>query len=229
MGMLNKTTDEINTNLDWVIGKESDKGIKIDVDTPTYPWHDLIGLIIPNTDGAASNRPKRNDFKDGVGGYSYNDNDIMDMVYHIPHDWLPNSDSFQHVHLAHNGTAISGTIKIRIKTMYSSRDGSTVFPVSTILKDIELDTVDVATTPQYKHIVLEVPLTTDGGSDDGGVPGAGGTIDSNLIEVDGLFVTTMQVLNDANITGGNLFIFTADVHYQSTGVGTKNSAFPFYG
>lgn len=219
MGALTQTTEEVQSNIDWHISKATGVGIKVDTATPTFPWRDLIGLIQPDTSSPTTS-PSRTEFRSGINAYSYDTSDVMDSVFHIPHDWCQSTDSFFHLHWAHNGTAISGNVIVGISVTYSSRDGTTVFPAATSLVNISVSTPDIATIPQYKHFVTEVPLTT-------ATPSAN-EIDTDDIEVDGLVLVTATVVSAPTVTGGDFFIFTGDIHYQSTGIGTKQRADPFY-
>ena len=57
-------------------------------------------------------------------------------------------------------------------------------------------------------------------------------IDRNILEVGGLLIIGLEVTGIPTITGGSPnepFIFTVDMHYQSTGIQmTKNKNYPFY-
>lgn len=214
------TKTQVDNDISRVWPKESGNGIKVDPDAPDFAWRDIIGYIQPDTSNPTTS-PTVDEFRTGIKAYEFDVNDEMHCVFHIPHDWCPCTNSFLHLHWAHNGTAITGDMTFSATVTYSSRDGSTVFPAPITTAPITVSTVDIATTPQYKHIVTEVPLSTDGGS--------ATTLDSNDIEVDGLILVTFKCTSHPTITNGGLFVFTGDIHYQSTGIGTKNNAAPFYG
>ena len=218
MGQLTQTTAEVQSNIDWHISKQSGEGIKVDTETPTFPWVDLIGKIIPSGESNPVSPSLEEFFVGGPKAYAYNDNDELNCTYHIPHDWLEGTDGLIHLHWGHNGTAVSGSITVDFTATYGDRDGVFGTPVS---GTITHDMVDIATTPQYSHIVTEVPLFTE-------TPTAN-EIDRSLVEVDGVLQVTFKVNGTPSITSGDFFIFTGDIHYQSTGIGTKNNASPFYG
>lgn len=205
----------MQSNLDWHISKVEGTGIKVDTATPTFPWRDLIGLIQPNLDHPATS-PEVMEFRTGVNGYAYDALSILDTVFHIPHDWVPGHDALVHLHWG-NDTALveNDTFTVTPTAIYGDRDGTWTSPVT--LAPITY-TVGAGGLAQYSHIVTEVPLCDTGGSST--------TLDSDAIEIDGLISITFVVTTEA-ITG-NLFIFTGDIHYQSTGIGTKNNASPFY-
>ena len=218
MGQLTQTTAEVQSAIDWHIDKTEGSGIKVDTTTPTFPWVDLIGLVLPSDD-TPSTSPELDEFY--VGGpkaYKYANAEELICTYHIPHDWLTDSDAHIHLHWGHNGTAVSGSITVEAVATYGSRDGTFITPIS--IAPITHNMVDIATTPRYSHIVTEVPLFTE-------TPTAN-EIDRSLVEVDGLIQVTFTVNGTPSVTGGDFFIFTGDIHHQSTGIGTKNNASPFY-
>ena len=217
MGQVDKTTQEVQNNLDWIIPKTEGFGLRVDETTPTFPWADLIGKVIPS-DETNPVSPSIEEFQTGVKAFAYNANDELICTYHIPHDWLMDSDALLHIHWGHNGTAVSGTLTISAVATYGDRDGVYGAPVTTA--SLTHNLVDIATTPQYSHIVTEVPLFTE-------TPTAN-ELDRSLVNVDGNIQVTFKVTGVPTITGGNLFIFTGDIHYQTTGIGTKNNAAPFY-
>ena len=55
-------------------------------------------------------------------------------------------------------------------------------------------------------------------------------IDSSLIEVDGMFM--VRTWHEADRTADTLtqtpYLHFVDIHYQSTGIGTKDKNYPFY-
>lgn len=216
MGKLNKTTDEINSNLNWYISKTKGTGIKVDEDAPTFPWVDLIGFVQPNSANPQTS-PTWDVFQTGVNALHYNLNDILDVVYHIPHDWVPNSDAELHVHWGNKSALVDGdTFTITPTVTYGDRDG--VFGTPVVLDDITY-TAPVEGLVQFSHPVTEVPLCRETPTSI--------QLDRSLINVDGVILVSF-VVTSISITG-ELFIFTADIHHQTTGVGTKNNAAPFYG
>jgi hypothetical protein len=72
-------------------------------------------------------------------------------------------------------------------------------------------------------MITEVQLTTSGGS--------ATQWDTSLIEVDGLILGCLTLTAIPTITGGVVnepFVHHIDLHYQSTGIGTKQKAPDFY-
>lgn len=221
MGQVTQTSEEIQNRLDGVWPKTEGTGFKVDDDAPTFPWVDLIGKVIPSGESNPVS-PSIEEFRTGVKAFAYNSNDELICTYHVPHDWLMDSDALIHVHWGHHGTAVSGAFTVTATAIYGDRDGTFSTPVT--LAPITHNMDDIATTPQYSHVVTEVNLCTE-------TP-TGNEFDRADINVDGVFQITFKVTALPTITGGvevNIpFIFTADIHHQSTGLGTKNNAAPFY-
>jgi len=212
----------VQYNLDTLtLPKTSGKGIKVDATTPTWPWRDLEGLLRPDPGGA--NAPTLSAFRGGsVRELFYTATDKMDMVFHIPHDYVPGSDMFIHIHWAHNGTAISGTLSVNLAYTYAKGHNQALFAAEKTV-NISYATVNIATTPQYQHRIEEVALTSAGGS--------ASLLDNALVEVDGVLMVNMTVAGIPTITGGSPnepCIFCVDLHYQSTGIGTKAKAPGFW-
>jgi hypothetical protein len=205
-----------------ILPKTAGRGMKVDVASPTFPWKDLIGDVSPKFSGVGA--PVRAAFRAGsVANWFYAANDLLDLIFHVPHDYLPGSDLFIHLHWGHNGTAISGSLNVDFHTTYAKGHNQANFGAE-ITAALAVSTPDIATVPQYRHRVDEIQLSA--------ASPTAGQLDTDDIEVDGLILITAVVTAIPTITGGTTnkpAFFTADIHYQSTGVGTKNKAPNFYG
>lgn len=198
------------------------KGVKRGAD---FGWVDLIGAIQPKTTGAGT--PALGAWRGGtVRTFFFQANDKIDFVYHMPHDWVPGTDLYIHVHWGHHGTNISGSFVFDFYTTFArgfnqSSNGNFVTEKKTTLT---VDSLSISNTPQYRHRTDEVQLTTVGGAAD--------KLDTSALEVDGLLLMTGVMTTIPTITGGatNLpSIFTIDIHYQSISAGsTKNRRPDFY-
>ena len=212
-------TNYVGNNL--VVSKASGDGIKVDIDTPTYGWNDLFGVLKP--DPAGANSPNLGTFRDGAARtYFYNTNDQMDMEFHIPHDYAPGTDLYVHLHWSHNGTAISGNFVVTLTSTYSKGHAQDIFSAEKVVT-VTYDTVDITTTPRYVHRIDEVQLTTSGGT--------ASLLDTDVIEPDGIIIMNMNTTTIPSITGGSVnrpTIFFVDIHYQSTNIATKQKAPDFY-
>lgn len=197
-----------------VFSKDSGMGIKVDTTTPTFGWKDLIGNIVPKASGTGS--PTRTAYRGALFDYAFAVNDVADVNYHIPHDYVPGTDIFFHVHWSHTGTNIAaGTLTFTFDYSYQKGHNQGVFPTSSQVS-ITHSTVNLATTPRYQHFVTEVALSSSG------------ALNGNAIEVDGLILGLLKLTVLPTVTGGSLFIHTADIHYQSTQLATKAKAPNFY-
>lgn len=201
-----------------VLPRTAGSGILVDTSNPSYTWRDIIGAVSPKASGLGT--PTRRVYRGGqVGVYSFAANDVCDFSFHIPHDYVPGSDLFFHVHWSHNGTSISGDAVFDFYYTYAKRTGGMVFPAEKMIT-VSVSTPDVATIPQYSHRVDETQLTA---------AAATATLTaSNLIEVDGLIEGTLKLRTVPTIGSGYLFVHTADIHYLSTNIGTVGKDPDFY-
>ncbi len=202
--------------------KTSGLGIKVDsTGTPTFPWADLIGDITPKTSGVGA--PALAAFRGGnVRSFFYGAGEDGDCVFHIPHDYVPGSDLYIHLHWGHNGTAISGSLVVNIYVTYAKGHDQAAFAAE-INPTITVSTPDIATIPRWQHRVDEIQLSA--------ASPTAAQLDSDIIEADGLILVHFDVTTIPTITGGSPnepTIFTLDIHYQSTGVGTKQKAPDFW-
>jgi len=204
-----------------VIEKTAGLGIKVDTATPTFPWVDLFGVLRPDPGGA--NSPTLATVRGGLTReYFYTTNDKMDMDFHIPHDYVPGTDIYMHIHWGHNGTAISGNMVVAFSYTYAKGHNQAIYPVEKTIT-MTYATVNIATTPQYIHRIDEVVMSSAGGS--------ATLLDNALLEPDGVVIMNMTVTGIPTITGGSTnlpFIHYADIHYQSTSIGTKQKSPNFY-
>lgn len=205
------------------IDKTSGLGIKVDIASPTFPWADLIGTMV--VDEAGANSAVLATYRGGsVREYRFGAGDKIDLRYHLPHDYAPGTDIYIHVHWSHNGTAITGTgtFSGTVAATYAKGHQQASFgaEVSVTISNTNITT---GNTPQYWHRIEEVQLSNNGGT--------GGKLDTSLLEVDGLLLVNFTLDTLPTITGGTtaeLFIHAIDIHYQSTGIGTKGKAPNFY-
>lgn len=197
---------------DLVVDKMSGYGIKVDTEAPTFGWRDIIGNVEPKAVGAGS--PTRATYMGGnLGAYSFIANDVCDFVFHIPHDYVPGTDIYFHVHWSHTGTTISGNAVFDIYHDYAKGHNQANYPAEKNIT-ITYNTVDITTTPRYRARIDEVIISG---------PSATATLmDRDDIEVDGLVRVTLKLTTLPTLGGGGkLFVDTCDIHYLSSSVGTK--------
>lgn len=204
---------------DLVLPKEAWVWVKVDPANPTFPWEDIIWNYIPDTVNAS--KPALLPFRGWeVKQFAYSAWDKADFSYHIPHDYLPWSDIFIHIHWSHNGTVISWNYTPILHITYAKWHWQESFPAEKILLGTTVATPDIATIPQYIHRVDEFALSTSWWT--------ANLLDTDLLEPDWLVLLNLHSDVIPTITGWDLFIFTADIHYQSTNIGTKQKSPNFY-
>ncbi len=204
-----------------IVDKASGGGIKVDTLNPTFGYRDLLGIVQPKTSGVGS--PTLAAFRGGnVRRFCYAAGEDGDGEFHIPHDYVPGSDIFLHVHWGHNGTAISGSLVLNWYVTYAKGHNQANFSAE-INATQTINTPDIATVPQYRHRIDEFQLTAASPS--------ASQLDSDDIEIDGLIMFHWDVTTIPTITGGSPnkpFLFYIDLHYQSNGMATKNKSPDFY-
>jgi hypothetical protein len=195
-------------------------GIGLGVDNPVLGWKDLLGQLIPRTTGAGT--PTATAFRGQGVQYAFAANDVIDINYHIPHDYLPNSDIYLHVHWGHNGTNISGSLELTHYATYSKGHDQAGFPAEiTAVQTITASSLGMV--PQYHHEIQEFQLSS--------VSPTSTQLQTSDLEPDGLILLRTKATGIPTITGGAAkpFIFFIDMHYQSTNMTTIDKAPPFWG
>lgn len=193
-------------------------------------WKDLTGKVEARTTGGTS--PTLGPFRGGnVQEFYFDTGDYAWITYHVPHDHAPGTDLWLHPHWGHNGTSVTGSTTLTFtysllyaKASFGSNSG-TAYPAEiTITQNIT--GITIANAPQYCHRVDEVQISAAGG--------AGGLLDTDDIEPDGLILVAVNLPTQPTWTGGTpstaTFVFEIDLHYQtSSGAsGTPNRTPGFY-
>lgn len=207
------------TPIPYTNSKAAGTGIKVDIDSPTFGWRDIIGDTQPKATGAGT--PSRAVYSGGViGEYAFIANDICDYGFHIPHDYVLGTDIYLHVHWSHNGTSISGNVVFDLYHQYAKGHNQENFTAEKVVS-VTYATVDIATTPRYRHRIDEVIVS--------GSSATATLMDRNLLEPDGWLPVTLKLNTLPTIGGGGkLFVHNLDVHYQSSNIGTKQKEPEFY-
>lgn len=214
------TTEVIASNV--IISNTEGTGIKVNVDEPNYPWHDIIGQINPKFSGAGA--PLRKLYKDtNIYDYSFAVNDAVDFVFHLPHDYVPGSNLYLHVHWSHQAdSSISGNAEFTFSHSYSKGHNQEEFSTERTMV-LLVPTPDLATVPQYRHRVDEGQIAAPTANSQ--------CMPTANIEPDGVIIGQLK-LTEEPVLGGtgspSLFIHTVDVHYQSTNMGTQSRSPDFW-
>lgn len=210
---------EIDSNGFLIFPKASGNGIKVDLATPTFTWRDLKGEILPKETGAG--KPTWTTFRGNIKGWAFAANDVVDLIFHWPHTHVPGTDIHIHAHWSHNGTAISGSMVLSYRWTWAKghNQSGVTYPAETTFTQT-VSTPDVATYAQYSHPISEIQFSDSSPSS--------GQIDTDVLEPDGLLKISLTPTTIPTVTGGSFFIDFVDIHYQSTGIGTKQKAPDFY-
>lgn len=206
---------ELNTRPDGqTFPSDPTVGIKISGATPDWGWVDLLGTLI-TVDGTATETVyigniKQPQFAEGDDAY---------ISFHMPHDYVLGSEMYIHIHWSHNTAIVTGgTVTWAFETTYSKGHNQDYFRTPVIIT-----VASSGSTIPYQHIIAETVATTPGGS--------AVLLNTNDMEIDGIIICRIYLdSNDLLTTGAtvNPFVHYVDLHYQSTGIGTKNKAPNFY-
>lgn len=143
-----------------ILSKDAGEGIYIDPNSPSYTWRDIIGDVIPKTSGVGS--PTLTTFFNNIRFYAYSVGEDGDTVFHIPHDYVPGTDIFIHLHWSHTGTSISGLLDLRYNFTYAKGHNQASF-LPELSTKVTVPTPNIATIPQFIHRIDEIQLSTSGG------------------------------------------------------------------
>lgn len=172
-----------------------------------FGWNDILGQIDTRIGGT---NPTWSQI--GAGpfyAYAFALNDECFVQYHIPHDIVPGSDIHLHCHWLSSGTS---TNTVKWEWYYSFAKGFNQAAFNTTGTQITAEQAGSGTA--YQHMVTET---------------TGITI-AALTEPDGFLMTRMRrVTNGGADNADTIYVLTADVHYQSTGISsTANKSPGFY-
>lgn len=192
-----------------VVDKATNKGVKVDTTTPTFPYRDLTADITVRGSGAAD--PAWSVFLSPIRAYEFSATVEKEcwLTFHVPHDYVPGTDIYLHAHWG-NAAAVPNTGNIVWGFDYSYAKGYNqgAFPAATT------STVTQACpATRYQHNIAETAAITIAG-----------------MEVDGLILCRVyrKAADAADTLTDTAFLFTADIHYQSTNIGTKQKNGPAF-
>ena len=195
------------------------EGVISDCTAPVYDWKNLKGPIAVKNTGPTA--PQWTQVQGNDYDYGFTTNDECWFHYHLNHDWA-GRDCFIHFHWTHNGTAITGPMVLTHHITYAKGHRQTVFPAEiTVVQTVTI--ANIAAYPRYGHFTDEIQLSAAGG--------AGGLLDTALLEIDGIIKVHTVMTTLPTITGGGtarVLAITEDVHYQTNNRGSKNKSPPFH-
>lgn len=208
---------DLRDGVDLMVPKDSLKGIKVDSEgTPDWGWHDLLGTVQVYGDAGDASRAT---YRGGIKALQFAESEQAYVDFHMPHDYVPGSQLFIHIHWSHVSTLVTGgSTTWGFELMYSKGHNQAAF-AAPITASVNQD----ASTTQYQHMIAEVACSVTGGS--------GVALDTDDLEVDGIIQCRVYLdSNDITSSGAvpDPFVHFVDIHYQSTGVPTKNKAPDFW-
>lgn len=200
---------------DLILPKTSGKGIAVDPAAPTFGWRDLQGDILVKTVGA--NDPDYSDYAStGIYRHQFKNTAMTEVFnsYHIPHDYVPGTEVYIHVHWSQTIIDSGGNAKWYFDANYSKGHDRGAFPANVTTVSV----VQAASGTIRKHMIAEVLLSTSG------------QIDGQDLEPDG--IVTVRTYRDSDDVADTLdqrpWVHHVDIHYQSTNIATKDKVPDFY-
>lgn len=204
--------------------KDSGYGVKLGDfrGEESFPWQDITAPI--EIRGVAATDPSWARIgSTSFWAYKFAIADYVWQVFHVPHDIVPGSDIHFHVHwlpATQTSPLDTGFVTWEFEYAYAKGFNQGAFDFAHASSpQVNSGTVyatDQLPSVQYQHMVSETAAVS--------IPG--------MTEPDGLIYTRLGRVNNQtsplNNATQDIFVLTADIHYQSTGVGTKGKAPNFY-
>lgn len=196
-----------------VVSSEKGDGLLLNIQDPKSGWHDLLSSTTVDRDNA-SKMPDFAIFTGSIKKYQFAINDESFHSYHLPHDYLPGSNIYIHVHWTHNSALVTGgSTTWNFEVSYAKG-----YNQSTFNTPVNLTVTQAVVNTPLTHQIAETQLSISGGS--------ATQLDSDLLETDGLILVKTSLIG--NTTGTAPFMLFCDIHYQSTGIPTKNKNYNFW-
>ena len=208
--------------------KASGTGFKVDTVSPTYGFADILGDQFTKNTGAT--KPILTTYNGAIQAFQFSNGDEAYLSYHIPHDHVPNTDIFLHIHWSQtSATATGGTLDFKYFAIYakghnqSSGSTFTSTPITITFSTININD-GVGGLNQYQQHLTEVVIS--------GPSATAALFDRSNFEPDGVIELTLE-MDANNLTNSvsvlNPFLHFVDIHYQTTGlIGTKDKEPDFY-
>lgn len=222
------THNEMDTNftdlrdgVNIMVPRTQNAGIKTDsLGTPTYSWRDVnVPLRI---DEAGGNKPLWATYINGIKQLQFSVNDEGFFTFHIPHEYVVGTPIYVHAHWSHASTLVTGgAVDWHFELSAARGHDQDAFNVPSLT----IHCPQNASLIQYRHMIAEAVASTADGS--------GGTLLHSQIEPDTIILGKISLVsNTITVSGGGVpkpFLHEVDIHMQTTAVGTKDKAPPFWG
>lgn len=221
------THNEMDTNLtdlrdgvDLMVPKTQGKGMKTDsLGTPSYSWRDITGVF--RIDEVGAGKPTWATYIGNFRQPQFTVNDQVFFTYHMPHEYVIGSPVYLHTHWSHNSTlVIDGSVTWGFEVTAAKGHNQQAFDTPSTFSVVST----LITPVQHQHMIAEVCIADVGG--------AGGTIDVARMEPDTLIIGRLYLIaNNITVSSGGVpkpFVHEVDLHIQTTIIGTKQKAPPFW-
>jgi hypothetical protein len=208
------TRDLDQRPLGQVYPKTKGVGIKVDTAAPDWGWHDLKSDI---TLTGGINDPIFAPYIGGIEQLQMGVGKAVNLAFHIPHDYAMGTDVFVHFHWSHNSATITGgDVSGFIEASYAKGHSQGAFSNTITLNMNSIP----ASLIRYQHIISEGQISA--------ALGAGGLIATENLEPDGMLLARLEMTGNTMDGGALVFLHQVDLHYQSTGMATKNKVPDFW-
>lgn len=212
-------TDLLTAKDNIVLPKTTNVGIKVDTDSPTFGYRDILGATTTKNVGAT--KPSFEAYNGAIDQFRFSAGDEESYDFHIPHDYVPGTDLYLHVHWSQISTTnTGGTLTFRYSAVYASGYGVGAFTSTPVTATFT--SADAGST-RYDHFITEIIIS--------GASATATLFDRDSFEIDGLILVTLE-MDANNLTDSSAvtdpFIHYVDIHYQSTNMATKDKNTPFY-
>lgn len=194
-----------------VVPTTSGAGIKVDTTTPTFGWRDITSDIVVRGTGANDPAWVAYTGLTEIYAYRFSASTMMQawFSFHVPHDYVPGTDVYLHVHWSNAAaTPNTGNVIWGFDYTYAAGHNQAAFGAAS-----NTTVTQASSATRYQHMIAET-----------------GAITLSGLEADALIL--VRVYRDAADGGDTctdaVFLHTADIHYQSTNLATKNKAPTFY-
>jgi len=213
---LDQNFTDLRDGVNILLPNTKGSGMKVDPLNPDFGWHDNVGELKVYGDAGDATRQV---YRGGIKAIQFNLSDSAYVDFHIPHDYVPNTPIFIHVHWSHNSATLTGgSCTWVFEAIYAKGHNQSAFDAPVLIS-----VVQAASTIQYQHMIAETMASTVGGSPV--------LLDTDLLETDGVMQCRLYLdSNDLtdSVTVPQPFAHFVDLHYQSTGQPTKNKAPDFW-
>ena len=204
-----KNNDVVEFFKTIVMNSNATQGIKIGNEKNGYNfgWRTIAGHIrirdIPATDPVW-----REIGTTGFWAFKFALDKRNFIVFHLPHDYVPNTQIYLNCHWLSDGTDVVNTVKWQYTTAHALSYGQEPFNFTTP----QIVSGETAPNGQYYHMNTAVgPITVDD------------------MQAEGIVYAKLdRITNGATDNTDGIFVLAFEVSYQSTNLATKNRQPPFY-